>query len=145
MPTRSPPLGLWFAVVLVLLGGTAVVASRVVSPGVGEALVYDGAPFGTPCPTLAATGRPCAACGMTRSWVWAARGEPLRALRYNPAGVLLYAGALAGGVLGGARLATRNPAWGRLPWQVQVTGAALLLLLWEGVWLLRLRGYFPLP
>jgi len=43
------------------------------------------------CVSRYAFGFPCPACGMTRSFVALAHGEPLRACAFNPAGVLLFA------------------------------------------------------
>ncbi|HEY2158660.1 MAG TPA: DUF2752 domain-containing protein, partial [Isosphaeraceae bacterium] len=42
----------------------------------------------SPCAILRLTGRPCPTCGMTTSFAWLARGDPARAWRANPAGLL---------------------------------------------------------
>lgn len=44
-----------------------------------------------PCPTLAATGRECASCGLTRAFCAMSRGELAAAARFNAAGPALYA------------------------------------------------------
>ncbi len=129
-----------------LAGIAAVAAALLVHPGVGEALTFQSATFGDPCSLRLQTGLPCATCGMTRSWVWAVRGEWARALGYSPAGAALFAALVGVGLLGAARLLTRNPGFARLPWQVLVGATGFwMVVLYEGVWLLRLRGYFPLP
>jgi len=48
-----------------------------------------------PCAFRATTGRPCPSCGMTTSFAWFARGEPVRSWRANPAGSLLAPTCLA--------------------------------------------------
>jgi hypothetical protein len=42
-----------------------------------------------PCAFRATTGRPCPTCGMTTSFAWFVRVEPVRSWRANPAGSLL--------------------------------------------------------
>jgi hypothetical protein len=42
----------------------------------------------SPCAILRLTGRPCPTCGMTTSFAWLVRGEPGRAWRANPAGLV---------------------------------------------------------
>jgi hypothetical protein len=42
-----------------------------------------------PCAFRATTGRPCPTCGMTTSFAWFVRSEPVRSWRANPAGSLL--------------------------------------------------------
>ncbi|WP_435005302.1 DUF2752 domain-containing protein [Tundrisphaera lichenicola] len=44
-----------------------------------------------PCAFKANTGRPCPSCGMTTSFAWFVRAEPVRAWGANPAGCLLAA------------------------------------------------------
>jgi Protein of unknown function (DUF2752) len=56
-------------------------------------------PDGTPVPGMcwlhAATGVDCPMCGMTRSFVALAHGDPLQALRFHPAGPLLFVAMIA--------------------------------------------------
>jgi len=63
------------------------------------------APFGPwlaaalpPCPFLALTGLPCAACGTTRAALSLAEGRPLAALAVNPLAALGWGAAVAGGL-----------------------------------------------
>lgn len=45
-----------------------------------------------PCMFLKLTGKPCLSCGMTRSFLCAARGEFLAAWQWNPLGLLIMVG-----------------------------------------------------
>ncbi len=47
------------------------------------------------CPLRSTTGIPCPMCGMTRACVAAVHGDFVGSLRYNPAGILLIAVAVA--------------------------------------------------
>lgn len=47
------------------------------------------------CPVRRATGLPCPACGLTRSWAAALHGRPGASLRSHPLGMALLAGAVA--------------------------------------------------
>ena len=47
------------------------------------------------CPVRRATGLPCPACGLTRSWSAALHGRPGASLRFHPLGMALLAGAVA--------------------------------------------------
>ena len=42
-----------------------------------------------PCAFLASTGRPCPSCGMTTSFAWFVRCDPVRSWGANPAGSLI--------------------------------------------------------
>ncbi|HEY7725810.1 MAG TPA: DUF2752 domain-containing protein [Anaeromyxobacteraceae bacterium] len=68
---------------------------------------------GRACPFRAATGVPCATCGMTRAFVALAHGDVSRALAASPLGALLAAGAWAFALAAGLRLALGLP-WPRL-------------------------------
>jgi len=65
--------------------------------------------IGYRCPFRAATGIPCATCGMTHAFVLLARGEVGRALSASPLGALLAAGTWAFALLALARQATGRP------------------------------------
>lgn len=97
-----------------------------------------------PCEFREINGQPCASCGMTRSWVWAARGHVLTALRYNIAGTLLFFGLVAGGVVGVARLVTRNKDLLRLHWAASGTLVTGWVVLYAVTWAFRLAGLYPL-
>jgi hypothetical protein len=60
--------------------------------------------LGWACPFRAATGIPCATCGMTRALVALAHGDVPRALGASPLGALLAAGAWAFALAAGLRL-----------------------------------------
>ena len=78
----------------------------------GAGAVWPRLPVHPPlaCPFRALTGLPCPLCGMTRAVVAAMHGHVLASLRFNPAGVLVIALAVA--LLGGLRLdRVRIPLW----------------------------------
>jgi hypothetical protein len=124
----------------------AFTAARVFAPGEAESVLLLGEPVLGTCTFLETTGLPCPSCGMTRSWVWAARGDLLRAMQYNLAGFLLFAWILLGGALGVARFATRDPVRWRVPPQWSITWmVGWMLIPWLGGWIVRLIGFNPLP
>jgi hypothetical protein len=83
------------------------------------------------CPLRAATGIPCPACGITRSWRAALRGRPADSLRVHPLGLVAlgFAAAYAAGL--DERLSPGAVARLRGAWPIAVAG-------WWGVWLVRL-------
>lgn len=138
----------WWAwpATLLALAVLALVASLVFEPGSDGFTWVLGRRFGSGCAFLQATGLPCPQCGMTRSFVWAARGAFGTAWAHNPAGFTLFLWLQAGGVVGLARLVRRDPAALRLPWQVLVGWTAVWLVgLYTLPWVLRLLGVNPLP
>jgi hypothetical protein len=80
--------------------------------------------LGYVCPFRAATGLPCATCGMTRAWVALAHGEIPRALSASPLGALLAAAAWAFALAAALRLLL-GLAWPR-PRPGAARAAALL-------------------
>jgi len=135
----------WPAAMMVL-GLGALAASLILQPGSHEWCYFLGHRFGGPCGFQSATGLPCPSCGMTRSWVWLARGHVIRAFTYNAAGAILFLGVEAMGVIGAVRLAFRDPDKWRIPSRfvsstviVWMVGPYLL------VWIARMFGVNPLP
>ena len=88
---------------------------------------------GYACPFKAATGLPCATCGMTRAFVWMAHGEPLRALAASPLGAAAAALAWGFALAAGLRLLAGRP-WPRvgpgLARGAALAGVAALLANW---------------
>ncbi len=89
--------------------------------------------LGIACPFRAATGLPCATCGMTRAFVFLARGEVARAVASSPAGALLAALAWAFALAAAFRLALGRP-WPALRPEAArgllLAGAGALLANW---------------
>lgn len=108
----------WFWPALLLIAGAGAFSISWLATPVGEDVHLFGYDMFEPCPWKERTGDLCGSCGMTRSWVWMARGELQRSLGYNPAGTLLFLGLVAGGLVGAMRLVTRRPRLLRLPWKV---------------------------
>lgn len=130
---------------LLAIGTIVLVASWLFVPGPDASVTLFGSPVFPTCAVLERTGAPCGQCGMTRSWVWAARGELATAWRYNPAGLLAWVWLVASGAVGAARLARRQPQL--LRWRP--AALALAAVGWAAVYLvayeLRSRGIHPLP
>jgi hypothetical protein len=105
-----------------------------------------GARFGETCGFLAVTGLPCPQCGMTRSFVYAARLDLVASFFYSPGGLALFLWAQVAGVIGAVRLVRGDPFALTLPWQITVGWAlAWTFLLYLGPYALRLAGINPLP
>jgi len=142
--TRTRPTW-WWPSTLVLIGAAVWTASLVLQP-VGEVTFFAGERFGEDCLFLVQTGRPCPNCGMTRSFLWSARGDLVRAFRYSPAGATLFVWITAGAAVGLVRLVRRAPRALSPPWQLLV-GWTLFWVI--GVYFvgygLRLAGFGPLP
>jgi hypothetical protein len=87
----------------------------------GAGVVWSRLPVHPPlaCPFRTLTGLPCPLCGMTRAVVAAMHGHVVASLRFNPAGILVVALAIA--VVAGLRLDRLRIS----PW-VLVAFAALL-------------------
>jgi hypothetical protein len=78
----------------------------------GLAVAWPRLPVHPPlaCPLRTLTGVPCPLCGMTRAVVAAVHGHLLDSLRFNPAGLLVVALAIA--LLTGVRVdRVRIPPW----------------------------------
>lgn len=128
----TPPWWAWPAALLVL-ALAADVASLAFVP-LDESWVgwRSGERLGETCLMIQQTGLPCPQCGMTRSWVFGARGDVLAAWRYNPAGITLWLWINAGGLVGAARLIARSGRRFPVP--------TALLFGWTLVWLVGLYG-----
>jgi hypothetical protein len=139
--TRSDRRVAWVGIVLAL---GALLAAWMVHPVPGDPdhLTLFGLPFGQACPFRSVTGLPCPSCGMTRSWVWAARGQLTTALRFNAAGVGLLAGILVNAIVRVLQLA--GVTLPKHAWSLAVAGGIAWLVVWMVGWGLRLAGYYPL-
>jgi hypothetical protein len=89
----------------------------------------------TLCPVRLVSGRPCPACGLTRSWQATTHGRLREALRWHPMGPPTVAGAIW--------LAIDGAAEGRLE-RVGRPVQAALVAVWLATWLWHLRaGWQP--
>lgn len=140
-----PPWWLW-NVFLLTLGIGAFGAALLLSPGADEfCYLPDGTQFGETCAFITVTGQPCPQCGMTRSWVYGARGMFVTAFWYNPAGLALFLWIQVGALIGAARLVVRDPKRFVAPWRFNVGWAMFwLIVLYAIPWVLRLFGVNPL-
>lgn len=129
---------------LVVTGLMALVGPWLFTPEGLHDVAFLGTPVDGSCAFREATGHPCPSCGLTRSWVWAARGQLGHALRFHAVGTALWLGLLAGGVLGAWRLLRPRPGALAPPWLVASAGGGLFLA-WLAQWGLRLTGRLPLP
>lgn len=137
---------LW-PLILLVVGLGALIPSLVIYPLPDvEQLYLAGIPFGGPCAFREQFDIPCPACGMTRSWIWAARGCLPTAFTYNAAGASLFLWLVGGGVLGALRLIRRKSDTLQVPllWVIGAT-AIWFFLLFLGLWFARAFGINPLP
>jgi hypothetical protein len=105
-----------------------------------------GHKFGDNCKFNTLTGFACPQCGMTRSWVWAARLHFYKAFLYNPAGVGLYLWIQVAGIIGALRLLARNPRSYIVSRPIFAGWVVFWFLgLYLLPWLARLGGINPLP
>jgi hypothetical protein len=137
----------WWAwpAALVALGVLVVAASWAFVPDAEGQVALLGFAALPPCPTLVDTGLPCSQCGMTRSWVWAARGAWPTAVALNPAGFVLWVWLVSGALVGAVRLVRRAPRLLRLSWPMLGLAAWLWVVLLLVTHELRLAGQLPLP
>ncbi len=132
---------------LVVLGIAALVASLLLHPE-GDRWVYlpNGAKFGDTCAFVAVTGFPCPQCGMTRSFVHAARLHLVQAFTYSPGGLGLFLWIEVGAIIGAIRLIKDDPFAATLPWRLTVGWVLFWMIgLYTVPWFLRLYGINPLP
>ena len=105
-----------------------------------------GERLGGPCLFREWTGTACPQCGMTRSFVWAARGALDKAWHYSPGGTTLFLGIEVMASVHLYRWARRRPDAMKLPqrtWILLTLGWVIGLVL--APWALRAFGLCPLP
>ena len=83
---------------------------------------------------------------MTRSWVFAARGQLLTSITYNAAGTGIFIWLIGSGLIGAIRLIARKPKALKIPDNILIT----LLVAWAGLlffglWIGRWFGLNNLP
>ena len=104
-----PPWWIWPAFLL-LVAILADVSAAILVPKADELCHAFGIwQFGGECDFTRLTGLPCPQCGMTRSFAWGIRLNWIKAFFYNPAGFALFLWLNVSGIIGAARLWTRNP------------------------------------
>lgn len=131
---------------LLALGLFAITSAWALHPLDGQWVATPGGErFGETCTLISLFGVPCPQCGMTRSWVWAARGDIVQAFWLNPAGLALFVASLTGGAIGAVRLSVPQMAHRRVPRHWLVVGIVAWLVLYIVPWLARLLGVNPLP
>jgi hypothetical protein len=109
MLTHGTPPWWFMPGLLVSLATVTLLASWSMVPHPDELCYFlDTFQFGDECGMVTLTGNPCPQCGMTRSFAWGARGHLVKAFWYNPGGLSLFLWIQAGGVVGLARLVTRD-------------------------------------
>lgn len=141
---RRVPWWLWPSLMFAA-GASVWVVSLLFAPAKAETVTFLGDPWGGACAFREATGVPCPQCGMTRSWVHLARGHVGTALFYNPAGVWLWTGLVTTGVIGAARLLTRDGGRWRVSDRALLAAGLGFAALYLGGWVLRANGVNPLP
>lgn len=143
---RPWPWWLW-PTMLVGMGLFSWVASLGLHPGPDEFVYWPGgARFGDTCGAIVLTGLPCPQCGMTRSWVYAARLDLVTAFFYSPGGLGLFLWVQAGAVIGLARLVRRDPEALTPPFALSTGWAVFWMVgLYAVPWGLRLAGVNALP
>jgi len=75
------------------------------------------------------TGLDCPACGMTRAFLWAGRGQWSKAFAAHPAGPLVWLWSVWKFLLSGVRLSAGKPEPPLSLWP-PLSGAILLVILW---------------
>lgn len=140
------PVWSWSAA-LAITGLGAIIAPAIFWPAADEHVTLLGHPWGETCGFYLLFGLPCPQCGMTRSWLWIARGDVVRALQYSPGGTTLWLWLVAAGGIGVFRLATgRHDAWAPSKRLMSAWTMFWTIGLWAGVWLARVTlDVLPLP
>lgn len=144
-PFKRSPWWVWPGL-LVTLATLTLTICLLFEPNPNEFCYIFGHKFGDNCKLTTMTGFACPQCGMTRSWVWAARLQFYKAFLYNPAGVGLYLWIQAAGIIGALRLLTRNPRSYIVSQPVFLGWVIFWFLgLYLLPWVARLFGVNPLP
>ena len=139
------PWWLWNGV-MVGLAATSLTAALALTPGTDEFVYLAGVKVGDTCASITWLGLPCPQFGMTRAFVHGARFHVVEAFSYNPAGYVLFLWFQLGGLIGAVRLAARDHAAVRIPYQVPMYFTMFwLIVLWLVPYVLRLAGINPLP
>jgi hypothetical protein len=94
----------------------------------------------TLCAFKLATGHPCMACGMTRSWIHVMHGHGTAAILQNPLGTALAVTAILSVAYLALRQVLRVPAVrlrtsSREAWSLRISVAALVVVNWGYVWI----------
>jgi hypothetical protein len=146
LTTYRPAWWLWPAA-LVCLALVADGAALLLQPLGAEWVAWPtGGQFGDQCAMITQAGVPCPQCGMTRSFVYAVRGDLLASWFYNPAGLGLWLWLNAGGLVGASRLLVRDPRRLEPPTWLLVGWTLIWLVpIYGGGYALRLAGINPLP
>lgn len=141
------PWWLWPSVLVTMAGGALGAALLFYPSPTDPTMVFvAGVPFGGECGMKQALGLPCPQCGMTRSWVYLARGRVIEAFTFNTAGALLLLWIWVGGLFGAIRLVTGDPDKLRLPWVVLFIWALFWMAVpYVGFWVARMVGWNVLP
>lgn len=136
----------WWPTLLLVSGAGTLAISWIFGPGEGERVDLWGIRFGEPCAFYVATGVPCPQCGMTRSWVWSARGYLWKGFVYNPAGATMFWWLVIAGVIGAVRLVRRDKnALAIHPDLLLNWTLAWLIAVYALPWVLRAFGFNALP
>jgi hypothetical protein len=142
----EPPWWLW-PTVLVAFAALTWAVSLALVPGPDDFVYWFGQTrFGERCAFLVATEKPCPQCGMTRSFVYAARGQLPSAFRFSPGGATLFLWISAGGLVGLVRLLRRDKVAAALPPALFAGWAVLWLVVFYSLpWALRIGGVMAPP
>ncbi len=130
----------------VLVGVTIWAFALLLQPGPDEFTYLWGERLGGPCLFREWTGTACPQCGMTRSFVWAARGALAKAWHYSPGGLTLFLAVEIMALTHLFRWTRRRPDAMRLSqrtWILLTLGWVIGLVL--APWALRAAGACPLP
>ena len=130
---------------MTFVGGFAILISWLVYPGVGEQTMFFGMTFGEECGFKKEFGYGCPGCGMTRSWLQAARGNLVGAVTYNAAGTFMFLWLAVGFFIGALRLILKKPKLMRIHPLFVLLGVVVWLVLVLGVFWGRVNGINPLP